>query len=182
MRPTGPPRAQRGGDPPSLSAPRPSPITRILLSLLPHHLPQRESPDHGAHHPPGPLPLPLSARPLACAYINTGKTVEKSTDEGATAWAPVGATDHLLGPALALKPIGNNGPLRGPHSPLSPQLTHMAPSKNRPGQAAPASLGSSGFRAEPCPPSTPLGPGSPSVRQEWAPSPQLLRRGGHPVV
>ena len=35
-----------------------------------------------------------------------------------------------------MEPTGNNSSLRGPQSPLSRLLTHKAPSKNRPGQAA----------------------------------------------
>lgn len=48
---------------------------------------------------------------------------------------PVGATGHLPGPALALKPPWEQWFIVGLHSPLSLQLTHMAPSKNRPGRA-----------------------------------------------
>lgn len=129
MRPTGPPRAQRGGDPP----------LPVSAQAQPHHEdPPASSPategvsrpwnPPSAWPPPSSPQCPTLGSRLYKHWKNSGKIHRRGSNS-------LGPTDHLLGPALALKPIGNNGPLRGPHSPLSPQLTHMAPSKNRPGQA-----------------------------------------------
>lgn len=118
-------RAQYVGNPSSLLVPKPTPSTEVLRGHLPYH-PNKMSPQNTE-------PIHLPDPTLSAQHFAPGKCW-KNPGPGAMAQPPMGPRSSA-GPSLALSCCRNNGPLWGPHSLLSPQLTHRAPSKNRPGQA-----------------------------------------------